>query len=171
MPHGGCKSHRFCGKVGCNQPEGPIEPMAIYQLHSMLDRYAKDHLVLEINHLFISSTLREEIWLLQKKEDAHFLRRIMDKCQDYGLEEIGADRNFETYSGGQKAIVACLLVMAAVACHNIRNLRILLINVLESISGENRRQLTADFRQMKTSHHIRVFTGGSGQVEQIEELD
>ena len=145
--------------------------MAIYQLQSMLDRYAEEFLVLEINHLFISSSLREEIWVLQKKDDPDLLGRIIEKGRDFGLEEIGADRNFETYSGGQKAIVACLLVMAAVASHNIRNLRILLINVLESISGENRRRLTADFRQMKISHHIRVFTGGTEKVEQIEELD
>ena len=133
----------------------------------MLDRYAKDFLVLEINHLFISSTLREEIWLLQKKEDAHFLRRIMDKCQDYGLEEIVADRNFETYSGGQKAIVACLLVMAAVEYHRIRDLCLLLVNVLESISGENRRKLSADFRHLKTSHRFRVFTGGREHPEEL----
>ena len=145
--------------------------MAIYQLHSMLDRYAKNFLVLEINHLFISSTLREEIWLLQKKDDADLLGRIMEKSRNYGLEEIGADRNVETYSGGQKAIIACLLVMAAVDFRRIRNLRILLVNVLESISTENRRQLTADFRQLKTAYRIRVFTAGSEQVEQIEELD
>ena len=144
--------------------------MAIYQLHSMLDRYAKNFLVLEINHLFISSTLREEIWLLQKKDDADLLGRIMEKSRNYGLEEIGADRNVETYSGGQKAIIACLLVMAAVDCRRIRNLRILLINVLESISTENRRQLTADFRQLKTAHRIRVFSGSAGQGAHPEEL-
>lgn len=144
--------------------------MAIYQLQSMLDRYADDFLVLEINHLFVSSTLREEIWLLQKKDDAALLQRIIQNTRDYKLYEIGADRNFETYSGGQKAIVACLLVMAAVDFHGIRNLRILLINVLESISGENRRQLTAAFRQLMAANRIRVFTGGSEHVEQLEEL-
>ena len=144
--------------------------MAINQLDSMLDRYANDYLVLEINHLFVSSTLREEVWLLQKTDDADLLQRIILAARDYGLDEIGADRNFETYSGGQKALVACLLVMAAVACHHTRNLRILLINVLESISIENRRRLTADFRQLKTAHRVRVFTGSSEQVEQLEEL-
>jgi len=144
--------------------------MAIYQLQSILDRYADDFLVLEINHLFVSSTLREEIWLLQKKDDEDLLRRIIHAARNYGLDEIGADRDFETYSGGQKAIVACLLVMAAVDRHDIRNLRILLINVLESISGGNRRLLTADLRQLKTSRRIRVFTGGSELVEQMEEL-
>jgi hypothetical protein len=60
--------------------------------------------------------------------------------------------------------------MAAVDFHGIRNLRILLINVLESISGENRRQLTAAFRQLMAANRIRVFTGGSEHVEQLEEL-
>jgi hypothetical protein len=144
--------------------------MAIYQLQQMLDRYADDFLVLEINHLFISSTLREEIWLLQKTDDTDLLQRIIRMARNYGVDEIGADRNFETYSGGQKAMVACLLVMAAVDFHNIRNLRILLVNVLESISGENRRRLAADFRHLHASHRFRVFTAVAGQVAQLEEL-
>ena len=141
--------------------------MAIERLQSMLDRYAEEFLVLEINHLFVSSTLREEIWLLQRKDDAELLKRIIGRARNFHLTEIAADRNFETYSGGQKAIIACLLVMAAVDRRNIRNLRILLINVLESISGENRRQLIADFRQLRTTHRIRVYTG---DLERLDEL-
>lgn len=170
MVEAGCKVPRFCGNVGGKNPESRLTPMAIYQLQSMLDRYADDYLVLEINHLFVSSTLREEIWLLQKTEDADLLQQVIRRGRAYGLAEISADRNLETYSGGQKAIVACLLVMTAVACRNIRNLRILLINVLESISGETRRQLIEDFQQLTTSHRIRVFTGGGEQTGQIEEL-
>jgi hypothetical protein len=145
--------------------------MAIYRLQSMLERFAEDFLLLEVNHLFISSTLREEIWLLQKTDDADLLQRIIDMARNYGIDEVGADRNFETYSGGQKAIIACLLVMAVIDFHNIRNLRILMINVLESIGSENRRQLAADLQQLKTSHRIRVFTGSTEQLEQLDELD
>ena len=141
--------------------------MAIYQLGPMLDQYAHDFLVLEINHLFISSTLREEIWLLRKREDPDFLRHVLFKARDYNLTEIDGDRNFETYSGGQKATLACLVVMAAVGIGDIRNLRILLINVLESISGENRRLLTAALRELQHTNDIRVFTGGPGQIEEL----
>ena len=141
--------------------------MAIYQVGSILEEYADDFLVLEINHLFVSSTLREEIWLLRKRDDPDFLRHFLFKARDYNLSEIDGDRNFETYSGGQKAILACLVIMAAVGINGIRNLRILLINVLESISSENRRLLTAALRELQHTNDIQVFTGGPEQIEEL----
>lgn len=141
--------------------------MAIYQVKSMLDRYANDFLVLEVNQLFVATTLREEIWLLQQTEDADILRRIISQAQQFDLAEIDADRNLDTYSGGQQAIIACLLVMAAIADRRVHDLRLLLVNVLESISRQNRRQLTAAFRQLKTTNGIRIFTG---DLEALEEL-
>ena len=141
--------------------------MAFYRLESMLERYAQDFLVLEINHLFVSTTLREEIWLLQQTEDADILRQIISQARDFDLTEIDADRNLDTYSGGQQAIIACLLVMAAITDRRIHDLRLLLVNVMESISRENRRRLTAAFGQLKTANGIRIFTG---DLETLEEL-
>ena len=141
--------------------------MAFYRLESMLERYAQDFLVLEINHLFVSTTLREEIWLLQQNEDADILRQIISQARDFDLTEIDADRNLDTYSGGQQAIIACLLVMAAITDRRIHGLQLLLVNVMESISRENRRRLTAAFGQLKTANGIRIFTG---DLETLEEL-
>ena len=141
--------------------------MAIYQLKAMLDQYAEEFLVLEINHLFVSSSLREEVWLLQKKEDAAFLQHVIVKARSFDLNEINADRNFETYSGGQKAIVACLLVMAAIENNGLRDRRVLLINVLESISSANRRLLIAEFRRLNTANGIRVYAGGPGRIDEL----
>ena len=141
--------------------------MAFYRLESMLERYAQDFLVLEINHLFVSTTLREEIWLLQQTEDADILRQIISQARQFDLTEIDADRNLDTYSGGQQAIIACLLVMAAITDRRIHDLRLLLVNVMESISRKNRRRLTAAFGQLKTANGIRIFTG---DIETLEEL-
>ncbi len=141
--------------------------MAIYQLGSMLDTYADAYLVMEINHLFVSSTLREEIWLLQKKNDEDFLQQLVNKARAFHLNEVEGDRNFETYSGGQKAILACLLMMTAIAVRNIHNLRILLINVFESISEETRRKLSAEFQRLSGTNGIRVFTADREQLEEL----
>ena len=141
--------------------------MAIYLLGSMLDKYADAHLVLEINHLFVSSTLREEIWLLQKKNDEDFLQQLVNKARTFHLNEVEGDRNFETYSGGQKAILACLLMMTAITVRKIHNLRVVLINVFESISAETRRMLSAEFRRLRSTNGIRVFTADRDQLEEL----
>ena len=141
--------------------------MAIYQLKSLLDRYTADYLVLEFNHLFVSTTLREEIWLLQKKNDDDFLRDVLSRARDFDLPEIDADRNVETYSGGQKAMLACLLVLIAVSRHGIRNVRILLVNVLESISDAKRQQLITELQQLRSAVGIRVFTGDLDHLKEL----
>ena len=141
--------------------------MAIYLLGSMLDKYADAYLVMEINHLFVSSTLREEIWLLQKKNDEDFLQQLVNRARTFHLNEVEGDRNFETYSGGQKAILACLLMMTAIAVRNIHNLRIVLINVFESISAETRRMLSEEFRRLRGTNGIRVFSADRDQLEEL----
>ena len=141
--------------------------MAIYLLGSMLDTYADAYLVMEINHLFVSSTLREEIWLLQKKNDDDFLQQLVNNAQAFNLNEVAGDRNFGTYSGGQKAILACLLMITAINVRNIHNLRILLINVFESISDETRRMLSAEFDRLRSTNGIRIFTTDRSQLREL----
>ena len=143
--------------------------MAIYLLGSMLDKYADTYLVLEFNHLFVSSTLREEIWLLQKKNDDDFLRQLVNKAQAFNLNEVAPDRNFGTYSGGQKAILACLLLITAITVRNIHNLQILLINVFESISDEIRTMLSAEFDRIRSTNGIRIFTTNRSQIIELTE--
>ena len=57
--------------------------------------------------------------------------------------------------------------MAAITDRRIHNLQLLLVNVMESISRENRRRLTAAFGQLKTANGIRIFTGDPERLEEL----
>ena len=75
--------------------------MAIYNLDAILNRYDDGFLILEFNHLFISSSIREEVWLLQRRADPALVAEIMREAQEFSIYDVKADKDFDTYSGGQ----------------------------------------------------------------------
>jgi hypothetical protein len=141
--------------------------MAIYNLDDLLDQYSDEFLILEFNHLFISSSIREEVWLLQRKNDPPLIDKIMQAAREFNVLEVSEERNFETYSGGQKAILACLLIMALIADRKIHGLKLILNNILDSVSEENRSKLMQKFEEICLTHNIRLFTEKDGHIQEI----
>ena len=70
--------------------------MAIYNLDGLLDKYSGEYLILEFNHLFISSSIREEVWLLQRKNDSALIDKIVLAAREFGIQDAGDDKDFET---------------------------------------------------------------------------
>ena len=64
-------------------------------------------------------------------------------------------------------MLACLLVLIAVSRHGILNVRILLVNVLESISDAKRQQLITELQQLQSAMGIRVFTGDLDHLKEL----
>ncbi len=141
--------------------------MAIYNLNALLDKYSDEFLILEFNHLFISSSIREEVWLLQRTNDSGLIDRIIRAAREFNIHEVSGSRDFETYSGGQKAILACLLTLAVIGDRNIQGLKLLLNNILDSISDKSRTQLIEKFEEVRSSHNIRLFTERDGHIREI----
>jgi hypothetical protein len=141
--------------------------MAIYDLDGVLSKYGDDYLILDFNHLFISSSIREEIWLLQRKKDSALLDKIMQEAREFSIYEASADKDFETYSGGQKAILGCLLTLAVIRDQKVQGLKLLLNNILDSVSEENRSNLSGKFKQIHATHDMRLFTADDGRIREI----
>ena len=141
--------------------------MAIYNLDGLLDKYSGEFLIMEFNHLFISSSIREEVWLLQRKNDTQLIDKVLQAARGFGVLEVGEERDFETYSGGQKAILACLLIMALIAHRKIHGLKLLLNNILDSVSEENRSKLMQKFKEICPAHNIRLFAEKDGHIQEI----
>jgi len=141
--------------------------MAIYNLDGLLDEYSGEFLILEFNHLFISSSIREEVWLLQRKNDSPLIDKIMQAAREFDIHEVSDDRDFETYSGGQKAILACLLTLALIGDREIHGLKLLLNNILDSVSEENRSKLIRKFKKIRSTRDIQLFTEKNGRIQEI----
>ena len=108
--------------------------MAIYNLGAILNTYGEGYLILEFNHLFISSSIREEVWLLQRKNDDAMVKTIMREAEEFDIYDATGDKDFDTYSGGQKAILGFLLIIAVIRNRKINGLKLLLNHVLDSLS-------------------------------------
>ena len=141
--------------------------MAIYNLDGLLDQYDGEFLILEFNHLFISSSIREEVWLLQRKNDSPLIDKVMQDAREFDIHDVRDDRDFETYSGGQKAILACLLTLTLIGDRKIHGLKLLLNNILDSISEENRTKLLQKFKEICSTNDIKLFTEKNGQIQEI----
>jgi hypothetical protein len=141
--------------------------MAIYNLEGLLDKYSGEFLILEFNHLFISSSIREEVWLLQRKNDSPLIDKILQAAREFSIQEVSDDRDFETYSGGQRAIIACLLTLVLINDRKIHGLKLLLNNVLDSVSGKNRSKLLQKFEEIRPTHDIRLYTEKDGRIREL----
>jgi hypothetical protein len=141
--------------------------MAIYNLDAILNRYGDGFLILEFNHLFISSSIREEVWLLQRRADPALVEEIMREAQEFSIYDVNADKDFDTYSGGQKAILGCLLTLALIRSQKIHGLKLLLNNVLDSLSDDNQLKLFNKFEEMRSTHNIRLFTDKKDRLQEI----
>lgn len=139
----------------------------IYNLAGLLEQYGDQFLILDFNHLFVASSIREEVWLLQRKNDLTLIDRILQEAAAFNLLEVDADRDFETYSGGQKAILGCLLALELIRARRIEGLKILLSNILDSISDDNHAKLMQLFDKIRSSHHIRLFTQIENQLQEV----
>jgi hypothetical protein len=108
----------------------------------LLDRYGNAYLVLTIERLFISSTLREEAWLLLGHDTPELLSRVLDEAAALGIAGADPDRALSTYSGGEQVMLAILLALAVIREAGHSGVQLLLHNLLGSLSERNRQRMT-----------------------------
>ena len=99
--------------------------------------------------------------------DSLLIDNIMQSAREFNIHDIREDRDFETYSGGQKAIIACLLTLALIRDRKINGLKLLLNNILDSISEKNRSKLLQLFKEICLPRNIRLFTEKNGNIQEI----
>ena len=104
-----------------------------------LARHGREYCVLDTHNLLVGTTLEDEILLLGGPDTA--LDAVAADCADFGLS-LAPGRLFSSYSGGERVIVCCLLLMHLLPA---RKVRILLVHALETLSERNRELLLERF--------------------------
>ena len=115
-----------------------------------LTQFGANYCVIDVDNLFICSTLEDEILILGNKP--YLWTKIAQDAQSFDLS-IQAGRNFHSYSGGEQVILCCLLLM-----HLLPNPcpPLLLVRVLETLSNQNRALLSKLFA--KRLPYTQIFT-------------
>lgn len=141
--------------------------MLLSHLQHTLNRLGRSYLVLDVNCLFVAASLREEMWLYLQREDADLLADLSRNAEAFNIRGVTPDRELVTYSGGEQAILACLLILSLVRALNVKELQVLLCGVLESISRENRRRLCRQFELVAQTHPVGVYRMQDNQIKKV----
>jgi hypothetical protein len=91
----------------------------------------------------------------------------MQAAREFNIHDVSDVRDLETYSGGQKAILACLLTLTLIVDRNIHGLKLLLNNILDSVSDENRSKLIRQLKDICSTRDIKLFTEKNGHIQEI----
>jgi hypothetical protein len=127
-------------------------------IRRVLSEYGEDHVVMDINCLFVASTLREEIWLYRGREDNGLLEAIRREASLFSIREVDPDRGLFAFSGGEQALIAVLTVLMVIEKSNFRDVKLLLCGVLESLSTDNRHLLIQRLEASALHGWIRAYT-------------
>jgi hypothetical protein len=106
----------------------------------VLAAQGRDYLVLDFGHLFISEDLTDEAWILAGANAGQVLDITRKMARTLGLP-LDRVRPLSQYSGGERALIGCLLILSTVKAGRLRGVRVLLRGILESLSDERRDRL------------------------------
>jgi len=109
---------------------------------SSIELYGDDYCVIDMHNLFVGTTADDELLLLGAAPGTD--RRLAEECSRFGVQMDGG-RKLASYSGGEQAMIGCLLMMLLLPQ---APLRILLVHVMETLSPRNREALALRFAQL-----------------------
>ena len=122
----------------------------------MQQELGRSYLLLDVNCLFVAASLREEVWLYSRRNDLPVLSRVCDEAGKFGIRGVDPDRELVSFSGGEQAILACLMVLGMIQVHDLKSRKLLLCGVLESLSRQNRNRLKRRFARADQDHGVAV---------------
>ena len=131
--------------------------MALNPPASVLEEYSDRFLILDFDHLFVTASLREEIWLIQRRDDPVLLRRVLADADSFFPWKDHGSGELQRLSGGQRVVLACLLMISLIREKGRLGTKILLKNVLESLSPKNQRLLKTEFQKLCASSASEVY--------------
>lgn len=104
---------------------------------------------------------------MRHRDDTALANEVLEQAKGFGIVGAGGDRELSTYSGGEQALLACLLVIAVIKANGCRERKVLLHDVQGSLSQENWNKLLASFSAVHASHGLRLFVNEQDQVREV----
>lgn len=124
-----------------------------------IKQYGHVYLVLDMHNLFVSTTMDDEILIFNGSDTLK--KNLASTARDFKINWSG-QRPLSSYSGGEQAILGCLLVMHLAPK---KPLKILLVHILETLSEQNRKNLLTKFASILPT--AKIFTLGSNGPQPI----
>lgn len=134
-------------------------------MNNKLAKWQDEYLLLDFDHPFLAATLEEELILFELKQR----QEIMEQTAKH-FSVIKADfqkrQNLQSLSGGEKAALA-LILYALISLSLHKPVKILLYNMMESLSRHNQKYLLQLIDQADNEHLINIYNLKNGKPEKI----
>ncbi|GAB1410432.1 hypothetical protein MASR1M90_15860 [Desulfovibrionales bacterium] len=118
-------------------------------MNTILEAYGREFCVIDASNLFVCTTLADELILFSAE---HMLDALTSQCAELGIA-VKPTRALRTYSGGEQAMISCLLISLMLPA---RPVRILLVHIVEALSLGNARKMLCLMRA--NASQISVYT-------------
>lgn len=109
-------------------------------MDTILESYSTNFCVIDANNLFVCSTVGDEVLLY--RAGSTVLDTLILQCADLGIA-LDPERAVRTYSGGEQAMLCCLLISLLVPSKPVR---VLLVRIIETLSAANASRMVRVFR-------------------------
>ncbi|HKK33605.1 MAG TPA: hypothetical protein VJ934_08605 [Desulfomicrobiaceae bacterium] len=135
----------------------------------LFQRHGDRFLIMDFDHLFTATTLRDEIWLLTRGKGDAVMDALQTGCTRFGLPH-APERELDTFSGGERVILAVVLTCAVLDAFRPREPEILLVNILETLTPQNRERVLERFAETLVPLGGKTFTGIEPVAVQLDSI-
>jgi hypothetical protein len=136
----------------------------------LFHRHGDRFLIMDFDHLFTATTLRDEIWLLTHGRGDAIAEAMQAGCARFGLP-YAPERELDTFSGGERVMLAVVLTCAVLDEFRPEELEILLVNILETLTPQNRERVLGRFAETLVPLGGKIFTGVDPVAVQLGDAD
>lgn len=106
---------------------------------NVLENWHQQYLVLDFDHAFLANTIAEELILYDVADSGKVKSKIATMFRNF-KKDYEDSRSVNELSGGEKAILVCIVYAVLIEIKN-KKANLLLCNILESLSQNNRDKL------------------------------
>lgn len=133
-------------------------------MEEILAKYHEQYLLLGFDHTFLSTTLPEEALLFGIRQPEALVNEVKELFLPF-KEDFAIGQSINKLSGGENAIL-CLIFYSCLAKYLHKPVKILLYNLMESLSQLNRTKLQKALKHYST-YGIRFYILKNNEVQEI----
>ncbi len=122
-----------------------------------IDKYSNDYLIIDFNNLFISSSIREEIYLLDFDNRQSIIDSFNTFLQLININFINIDRDLSTFSGGERSLIAFLLIICVIRIKKLNRVNILLIDIIQSLHENFKEKIIKVYQDICSTNKITLY--------------
>jgi hypothetical protein len=127
------------------------------EVQDVYEKFSRSYLIIHFDSLFAATCLKDEAVLLVARNANRLLNEAKEILKKEFDIDMDAERDLETYSGGEQVIIACVSIFLSLKILHKCDCHVLLVNSLESLNTKKMRTLLACLNKIMDGINYAVF--------------